>query len=623
MKEPDGRGLRERGTAHGWLALCLLEACGSSARSTAPDDAAVPADSVAAAGPDATTESGARDGRPPADLVPGDSVAGAGSDAARTDAATVAACPASTGVEAPSPEPSCPGGASPHPDTLFCDDFETTKWIGATGGISVSPERPFMGRQSAKFRFGELGAPGFTDFSFRSQEELRVRFYILFNERFHWGHGTTDHVMAPLEPEGGTSCVGNTGGLDWGPTGPLIYRSGSCYGERHKDLPANLGSREDRMVRNGRWYRIEAHWKVNSIGGCSDKNKNGKIDSQGECDGVVEVWIDDKLVLGYYDVNYRGNDNPGFRLKTFLFNHYFRTGGQTYNGRDFAEYRDNLVVVGGASAARPIGPAKGEPSCRGAADPSSPYKTDIYKEWFAFNKDGNRIRPGADCAFSLFPDPNWFNVGGGGKADFVDSPAHNTTRSHCSSQVVNDRALRATTTSGNGYAGAGIDGIAWLPNETVVMNGSFQLDAAGFPAPKGTALAGFLKYAGRGRNYLAFGVNGASRPVLLQQTKQDSGSAPIVLASNDSVQMAPGVWYRLEVRAKKSGPLSVLLDGKEVLKATSPDAAAFFADPWSFHFGISDHLGNTSPMTVTFDDVSVGTTSFEDCFGWDAAFCPF
>ncbi|MBI4387064.1 MAG: hypothetical protein HY551_06755 [Elusimicrobia bacterium] len=543
-------------------------------------------------------------------------------------------------------EPFCPGGSNPDPGVIFCDDFETgnfSLWPGGktsntAANTDIVAARPFMGRYSHRFKYGELGAPGYMDLpSFQSAEEIRIRFYILFDELYHWGLGSTDHALSPLFISGGVTCTGGVGGLDLGPLGPKIYRAGGCNGIRFHDLSMNMGTPEDRMLRNNKWYRIELHVKLNTIGGCADQNGDGRIDPTGktECDGVYEIWIDGVQVAGYYTLNFRGNDNPDYRLAGGLWNHYYRTGGQTFNGRPFHHYRDNLVIMKGGNGGKPIGPATDEPAL-GTPDMTSPYKTEIYKEWVAFDSYGTRRRPSSDCAWGQMGPGDWFYTSSYSTVTYVSTTTHNGTVSHCASAIPipagGDSAMEVKTFGGHDYAGAGGDGQAGLPNKTHVMNGWIYLDPASFPAPNGAALAGMIYYGNASRNYISLGVDSENHPVLLKQFS-NSGSnapAPAALASNVGVAIAPGAWHQFELRAAEGAVWSLLLNGAEVLKASPVDDAALWARKdsegaplWAHSFGISDHMNNPGPLTAYYDDMSWGNTSFQDCFGWNPATCPF
>lgn len=515
-----------------------------------------------------------------------------------------------------------------NPNVVFCDDWETgnwSKWGSSVYGTGpASTRKPFMGNYSAEVVYNDLGAPGFTTKTIAGQEELWFRVYVYFDSLYHWGQGASDHCMAPITLTGGNFGVGNAGGLDLGPFGPVAYRSGSYGGERLTDLYPNMGTAADRMFRNGKWTRIEFHLKLNTTGGCSDKNGNGKIDSNGECNGVWEAWVDGKQVTGYYDINYRGNDNPGARLTEFYFNHYYRTGGQSFGGRAMREYRDNLVVIGGSNGGKPIGPAAGEPANLGTPDMLSPYKTEIYKEWFGFDGNGTRIRPAGDCANSLLPEFSWFN--NSGSASYVTSPVHNATVSPCQSRLASggDKAFSVSTSSGKQYSGNGLDKISGLPGKGHVLQGWVFLDPASFPAPNGVALSSFLYWASTGRNYLGWGLDNANHPVLYQQFYTDQNAPVVRLATNTNVTVSTAKWHHFELRGSEDHYYSVLVDSVEVLSARNVnDAALWAATQWSHHFGISDHMNNSKTLRAYYDDISIGTTSFVDCFGWNPAFCPF
>jgi hypothetical protein len=256
----------------------------------------------------------------------------------------------------------------------------------------------------------------------------------------------------------------------------------------------------------------------------------------------------------------------------------------------------------------------------------SPYQTYDYKEWFAAGTDGNRIRPGCDCAFAQMADPGWYN--NNGQWAFVSTPAHNAPNNYCSSHVPagNDKALEVTTSSGKQYAGIGAGYTANLPAKGHVMNGWMFLNPVSFPAPNGAALSGFLYYANTARNYISMGVDAQNHPTLVRQLDADR-APPQVIATNAAVTIPPAEWHRFELRGSEDHYWSVLLDGQEVLNITGVDDNALWTynagSGLSSHFGISDHFNNANPLIAYFDDLSTGSTSFEDCFGWNPDFCPF
>ncbi|MEK7786901.1 MAG: fibronectin type III domain-containing protein, partial [Chloroflexota bacterium] len=250
-----------------------------------------------------------------------------------------------------------------------------------------------------------------------------------------------------------------------------------------------------------------------------------------------------------------------------------------------------------------------------------------YKEWFAINAAGQTVRPGSDCAIRV--SLNAYS----GTTAFVDSPVHNGTASHCAGQIAKDQALSAKTTSGNTFSGGSLDlhnGTTLGPNVglpgTQALNGWFYLDPASFPASRGAALGGIIYYANTGRNYIAFGVDANNHPVLLKQFSNGTGAAPVTLGTNLTRTVSVGAWQHFELRASQQGGIwSLWLNGSEALKVSGVNDAALWGQGVLLRsfFGISDHLQNPNALTVYYDDISIGTNSFEDCFGWNSTICPF
>lgn len=530
-------------------------------------------------------------------------------------------------------EPVCQGA-----NALFCDDFETgdyRRWghpplfdTDPPTRLVVSRERPLLGQHSLRFVYNEYQAPSYQSLEFPpGVTEIRVRFYVYLDALYHFGFGPgagIDHTFT-IASSGGTKCTGSPGSFDFGGTNATIYRPGTESCMNRVDLALNMGTAEDRMIRNGAWHRLEYHLKLNSIGGCVDKNRNGFFDALGECDGVYELWYNGKPVMGYYDVNMRGSDS-GYQIGGFLFNHYYRTNGQAFNGKTFAEYRDNLVVLSGSNGGQVIGPAPDAPPVV-TFDRQSPYQTQVYKEWFAFSAEGAMTRPGGDCGPSQFAGNGphaWYNNSSPSNFSFVSSPARNQVRAPCPIPAGSDKAVSVTTQSGHAYGGGGIDGSTGvLPNGTHVINGWMYLDPASFPAANGVVLSGLIRYASGGRNYIAMGLDAANHPQLLQQTKVESGQAPLVLAQNPAMTVSTGRWHQFEFRANERGDVSALLDGVQAVSAAMVNVADIFRTEWGYHYGISDHLNNPRTLVSYFDEISIGNTSFQDCFGWAPGICPF
>ena len=152
-----------------------------------------------------------------------------------------------------------------HPNWLFADDFETGDWSRwghkpSSGGLTVSDEKPLGGKYSMRFDFRDLGGAGYQEAHFQRKdvEEIRMRFYVYYNTYWHHPSMSGDHTLA-LFASGAKTSSRMAAGLNLGPWGPRTMRF---------SLGCNMGKLEDRVLHNGRWYRIELHVKLNTIGAC-------------------------------------------------------------------------------------------------------------------------------------------------------------------------------------------------------------------------------------------------------------------------------------------------------------------------------------------------------------------
>lgn len=84
----------------------------------------------------------------------------------------------------------------------------------------------------------------------------------------------------------------------------------------------------------GRFYKIKQHLKMNTV-------QSGK---QGKRDGVLKIWVDDKLVLNCNNIRYR--DTPKLAIDALLFNTFFggNTAESSAHPRDERIYFDDVVV---------------------------------------------------------------------------------------------------------------------------------------------------------------------------------------------------------------------------------------------------------------------------------------
>src|SRR4030095_14793847 len=99
------------------------------------------------------------------------------------------------------------------------------------------------------------------------------------------------------------------------------------------------------MLERDRWYKIEAHVRVNTISG-----------GRGNNDGVLEGWIDDQLA--FRRTNLRFRDVSNLKIESIWANIYM--GGNWVAERNMAIHFDNMVVarnrIGGGSSSLPAPP---------------------------------------------------------------------------------------------------------------------------------------------------------------------------------------------------------------------------------------------------------------------------
>jgi hypothetical protein len=209
-------------------------------------------------------------------------------------------------VDAPvSPEPFCPGGRSPSPNVVLCDNFEDTgferRWdIGGHQGIWPTSE--FVLCTDNRFGFHDRCAAwsnklvfdrewGFYGYdgrrAFTPQSEFYVRWYQYIGDPFVWGTLEDKSVMLhdqantlvgyvgtnrnhlPVVPDSGPGkpFVANYQDLDTPETGGLYNKV-----NRFQNQGRNI------TLQPGNWYLFE--WYV-------------KLNDPGVSNGVTRLWIDD------------------------------------------------------------------------------------------------------------------------------------------------------------------------------------------------------------------------------------------------------------------------------------------------------------------------------------------
>jgi hypothetical protein len=204
----------------------------------------------------------------------------------------------------PSTEARCPGGTKPHPDVLFCEDFEDgafgDRWD--IGGHGLWPASDFVQCTHDSFGFRDRCAGwsnsllfdrewGFYGYDarrpFPPRQEFYIRWYQYISDPFAWGtledksvllHDRKETILTyvgtnrnhlPVEPNSGPGLpfVANYQDLDWKETGGAFTRV-----NRFQNQGRNIA------LQPGKWYLFE--WFI-------------KLNTPGVSNGETRLWIDD------------------------------------------------------------------------------------------------------------------------------------------------------------------------------------------------------------------------------------------------------------------------------------------------------------------------------------------
>lgn len=114
-----------------------------------------------------------------------------------------------------------------------------------------------------------------------------------------------------------------------------------CY---HADMKSKYGDvlKFNPPLQYDRWYCIEMHCKLNSL---------GKEGEPGKKDGILRAWIDGKLAYARSDLRFR--DVAKLKIESIWINVYH--GGTKRAPQDLHCYLDNITI-----AHKPIGPAQAD-----------------------------------------------------------------------------------------------------------------------------------------------------------------------------------------------------------------------------------------------------------------------
>ena len=246
-------------------------------------------------------------------------------------------------------------------DTLLSCGFEDDDWWRAWGSKKppentslVEGKDAFGGKGRSLRVMVARGSHMGTTFAYRFRErlsaepeEIYFRYYLKFDR--DWAQATSGGKLPGISGTygragwGGRPVHGNDG---WSARGLFVSRNGGdssaigfyCY---HADMRGKYG--DDFVFRprlqHGRWYCVEMHCKLNTLGRPGARGKN---------DGILQGWIDGVLAFEKTDIRFRDVDT--LKLEEVWVNVYH--GGETPVPKDDIHlYLDNMVI-----SRKPIGP---------------------------------------------------------------------------------------------------------------------------------------------------------------------------------------------------------------------------------------------------------------------------
>lgn len=179
----------------------------------------------------------------------------------------------------------CPGGSTPDPNIIWCDDFEDGDWTDTWDVNNYQPQNGVeCGNRGYKDNCclcsGLFGGPDANGgYSARTgsywfwgnHSEIYFRWYTRVSDPFIWGNDESNMTF-----HDGPSGMVNLN--KWGTLKPMIQvaANDTAYGHSGANLYQNQGN--DITLIAGHWYLFEWHMKINTVG----------VE-----DGIEELWVDD------------------------------------------------------------------------------------------------------------------------------------------------------------------------------------------------------------------------------------------------------------------------------------------------------------------------------------------
>lgn len=268
-------------------------------------------------------------------------------------------------------EPFCPGGETPNPAVIWCDDFDDGVPIGqkyfeydSNGGDFVPVSGVGVGGSTGMrvvWQPGEVDAGGFKRMfgrnPVRSQSHSSTDFREIYWRQYlrlepgwtgspdklsralvfassNWAEAMVAHLWSSgdyllIDPVSGIDANGNLATRFYND-----FDNFTWLGARRGTTPIFTSGQ------SGRWLCVEAHVKLNT---------------PGASDGVFEFWIDGQREAGRTDLNFVGTWQA-YGINAIFFENYWNAGAPAQRIR----YFDNIVIstnrIGCLDTSRPEPP---------------------------------------------------------------------------------------------------------------------------------------------------------------------------------------------------------------------------------------------------------------------------
>lgn len=238
-------------------------------------------------------------------------------------------------------------------DFLFTGGFEQDDWMskfGLSGGAGFTSRvsSPSVSGSALKLRYlnnqvgpqngglDKRGQARFSTLGFANREEGYLRYYVRFPNGFDWGADG-----GKLPGFGSESPVSGCPGSDaeklngwsarymWAAGGGLkAYIYAMPQGEWDKPCGQGVSASNFKFVTN-RWYSLEQYVKLNS---------------PGQANGILKVWVDGNLVIERTNIPYRNSGAESLKIGSLFFSTFYGgSRGPTQGDQEL--YLDNFVIA--------------------------------------------------------------------------------------------------------------------------------------------------------------------------------------------------------------------------------------------------------------------------------------